>query len=118
MKNLLFILTLTVVSFFASNAWAEFYVIAGAGGRPVGTAITSLPHTISSSGFYYITKDMTCADGTYGITIGVDNVTLDLMGFSLIGAGGSGLDNGISMDERSNVEIRNGTIRDFSRAGI
>jgi parallel beta-helix repeat protein len=98
----------------ASNAFGDFYVIAGS--RGVGTKIASLPYTINSPGFYYIDKDLSCS-GAHGITINADNVTLDLMGFSLIGSGG-GTYKGIYMSERANVEIRNGTVRNFSGHGI
>jgi len=84
----------------------------------IGTEITSLPHTISSPGFYYITQDLTSPAGSHGITISVDNVTLDLMGFNLVGVGGTGNYDGIYMYRRTNVEIRNGTVRNFSRHGI
>jgi len=105
-----------IFDFNASHALAEFYVIAGS--RGVGTEIKSLPYTISSAGFYYIKKDLSCAAGSNGITITADNATLDLMGFSLIGPGG-GLDyHGIYMSERSNVEIRNGTVTNFPQSGI
>jgi parallel beta-helix repeat protein len=92
----------------ASNAFGDFYVIAGS--RGVGTKIASLPYTISSPGFYYIDKDLSCS-GAHGITIAADNVTLDLMGFSLIGGGTY---YGIYMYGRTNVEIRNGTVRSFT----
>jgi len=98
------------------SASAEFYVIAGS--RGVGTEIRSLPYTISSPGLYYITKDLTCVAGVHGITITANNVTLDLMGFSLIGPGGTGSYDGIYMNGRSNVEIRNGTVREFLRDAI
>ena len=106
---------LMLLTFTALPAHADFYVIA-AGGRGAGTEIKSLPHTISSPGFYYITKDLSCS-GSHGITITADNVTLDLMGFSLGGAGG-GSYAGVYMSGRSNVEIRNGTVRNFGNYGV
>jgi len=114
-----FILTalLLVFAVNVSNSFAEFYVIAGS--RGAGTEIKALPYTISSSGFYYVTKDLTCQSKIeHGITITADNVTLDLMGFSLIGPGGKGTYDGIYMNGQSNVEIRNGTVRNFRRHGI
>lgn len=77
--------------------------------------ISSLPYTISTPGSYYLTGDLT-ATGT-GITVNADNVTIDLMGYSLIGSG-SGDDIGIRMVGRQNVEIRNGTVRGYGGHGI
>lgn len=58
--------------------------------------------------------------GSQGISILVDSVTLDLIGFSLVGAGGTGgSDIGIlAYNGKGNIEIRNGTIRNFSGYGI
>lgn len=78
------------------------------------TPITSVPFTIGQSGSYYLTKDMSCA-GT-AITVSVDNVTIDLCGFTLTGTGTTGV--GINMSMQNNVEIRNGTITCFPEAGI
>ncbi len=116
--KILFIFS-ALLSFFVfavPEVSAEFYVIAGS--RGVGTEIKSLPYTISSPGFYYITKDLSCAAGVHGITITADNVTVDLMGFSLVGPGGTGYFDGIYMWGRTNVEIRNGTVRQFQHYGI
>ena len=113
----LFNTLLLLLAFSASSTFANFYVIAGS--RGVGTKINSLPATISSSGFYFIDKDLSCiVTDQHGITITADNVTLDLMEFSLIGPGGSSTFDGIYMNTRTNVEIRNGTIRNFARYGI
>ena len=73
-----------------------------------------IPLTISTHGSYYLTEDVTAA-GT-AITVSVDDVTIDLGGFALIGPE-SGINSGIYMNSRSNVEIRNGTVREF-RFGI
>jgi hypothetical protein len=74
------------------------------------TPITSLPYTISASGSYYLAKNLN-ATGT-AITVTADNVTIDLCGFTLTGPS-SGVNYGIYMNGRSNVEIRNGTICNF-----
>mgnify|MGYP001551303939 CR=1 FL=1 len=112
------VLIATFILFGFTSAYADFYVVAG-GGKKVGTEIKALPYTITESGFYFITKDLTCAVGSHGISIDTDNVTIDLMGFSLIGPGGpAGNYDGIYMNVRTNVEIRNGTIRDFVRNGV
>ena len=112
----LFNTLLLLLAFSASSTFADFYVIAGS--RGVGTKINSLPYTIGSSGFYFIDKDLSCVAGKHGITITADDVTLDLMGFSLIGPGGIGAYNGIDMDQKTNVEIRNGTVKNFAGNGI
>ena len=105
---LLLLICAVLLNIGSAMADDGFYVVAVGGG--VGTKITSLPYTISTPGFYYLGKDLTSTG--YGIIINVDNVTIDLMGFSLNGSGGLVLE-GISMYGRKNVEVRNGTVRAF-----
>ncbi len=69
-----------------------------------------IPLTISTPGSYYLTENVTTV-GT-AITVAADDVTIDLAGFALVGPD-SGTNYGIYMDERSNVEIRSGTVRNF-----
>lgn len=108
---------LLLVAVSVPRASAEFYVIAGS--RGVGTEIKSLPYTVPSSGFYYITKDLTCSSVIKpGILVKCDDVTIDLMGFRLTGPGGTGACDGIYMNGRTNVEIRNGTVKNFQQNGI
>jgi parallel beta-helix repeat protein len=92
-------------------ARADFYVIGVPAG--VGTRINSLPYTITQPGFYYLASNLTGPPGQHGITVSADNVTIDLMGFSITGPGTTGPERGISMTGKTNVEIRNGTIRNF-----
>lgn len=70
---------------------------------------------ITRSGSYYLTGDR-YASGT-GIIVEANDVTIDLMGYSLIGPG-SRTNYGIYMKGRSNVEVRNGTVRRFGLHGI
>jgi parallel beta-helix repeat protein len=65
-------------------------------------------YTITNPGSYYLTGDLTAA-----IKVEADNVTIDLMGYSLSGDGSG---RGIRMLGRSNVEIRNGTVQKFDIA--
>jgi hypothetical protein len=112
MKKKMWLLALVgAVLLSAGPAWAQgdFYVIA-AGPTAVGTKITSLPYTISTPGFYYLTGDLVYSINNTGITINSDDVTLDLMGFRLSGGGISGANYAIFMNGRKNVEIRNGIL--------
>ncbi len=117
MRKAAFLYGLMLVFLTGTAARAEFYVIA-VGSPPAGTAIKSLPYTINSPGFYYLTGNLT-ATGT-AITVDANNVTLDLMGFCLTGPGkASGYNYGIEINaNQANVEIRNGTIRSFGERGI
>ncbi|MCB2183579.1 MAG: right-handed parallel beta-helix repeat-containing protein [Desulfobulbaceae bacterium] len=84
----------------------------------VRTPISSLPFIISASGSYYLTADLNLSGtAANGITVAADNVTIDFMGFSISGPG-SGTGNGIYLYNRSNVEIRNGTIAGFGSVGV
>jgi hypothetical protein len=107
---------MAVVLWGGQVAWADgdFYVISG-GGPPVGTKITSVPYLINLPGFYFLSGNYSHS-GTSGaaITINADDVTLDLMGFSLTHTGDFGTSMGIGINGRSNVEIRNGTVRGFN----
>ncbi len=108
MKRQFWVLFLVAVLLgLAQPAWSDtdFYVIGG--GRGVGTPITSLPKTINQPGFYYLTGNLTCGAATSAITISANNVTLDLMGFTVTGYAGA---NGIYITA-SDVEVRNGVVR-------
>ena len=119
-----FLLLALVFSVMVTTAPAladdDFYVVAGGGA--VGTKITSLPAaglTISTPGFYFLGCNLTFSGpGSHAINITADDVTLDLMGFSLIGPGGGVGYNGINFTGRTNVEIRNGTVRGFAGAAV
>ena len=76
------------------------------------TPISSLPFFITNAGSYYVTTNLT---GQPGITILTNGVTLDLMGFELVGGGGSGV--AIASGQTS-VCVRNGTLRNWSGNGV
>jgi parallel beta-helix repeat protein len=80
-----------------------------------GSAAPITPFVISTSGSYYLTGNRSASGN--GIEVNANNVTIDLMGHSLIGPG-SGVNHGIYMNGRTNVEICNGTVRDFGNDGI
>ena len=77
--------------------------------------IRTAPYTITESGSYYLTTNLVSTGD--GITIQADDVTLDLMGFTISGDRGSG-DIGIWVAGATNALLRNivvrgGTVRDF-----
>lgn len=74
-----------------------------------------IPKTISEPGSYYLTEDVNSS--VTAITVAVNDITIDLMGYTIKGPD-SGTNYGIYMSGRKNVEIRNGTVRDFGSAGI
>lgn len=79
------------------------------------TPISSLPHTISAPGSYYVATNLTGVAGQNGITISASGVTLDLMGFELVGGPGTGT--GITVLGYANIVIRNGTVRGWGDGG-
>jgi hypothetical protein len=103
---LITLLSLSLLSPAAAPAGSDIYV-----GGPYGTKITSLPYTISAPGSYYLGGNLSYAGGN-GITVNADNVTLDLMGFTLSGSGNNNF--GIYLHDRKNVEIRNGTVSSWN----
>ncbi len=110
-RKLLPVLVLGLLLLGAAAALADGDIYSGG---PWGTKITGLPYTISAPGAYYLGSSLTVA-GSDGITINADNVTLDLMGFSLIyGTPGTGIHSAIYMNGRTNVEIRNGAMDSWS----
>ncbi len=81
--------------------------------------IASCGTVITASGAYALTKDLDASAGGTCIDVQADDVTLDLMGFSINGPGTSTTNSyGIYLHGNSNVEIRNGTIRGIGFRGI
>lgn len=82
------------------------------------TPISAAPFTISAAGSYYLTTNLSPAINQNGIVIAADNVTIDLNGFTLFGGGG-GSGEGISASgARTNVVVRNGTVRNWPGSGV
>ncbi|MBN1269712.1 MAG: right-handed parallel beta-helix repeat-containing protein [Kiritimatiellae bacterium] len=81
------------------------------------TPVTNLPFTISQPGSYYFTTNLTGVSGDHGIDVQASDVTLDLNGFSLIGA--TGCWNGIRLlSNQDRLIVRNGTVLNWPRNGI
>jgi len=82
------------------------------------TPISSVPFTISLSGSYYVTSNLTAGVNQSGILVAADNVTLDLNGFTLSGTGGT-VGEGVSTSgPRVNIVVRNGTVRNWPGSGV
>ncbi len=105
------------------------FVFAGSlepSGAPTGTMKTldevepkipihasDLPLTITEPNSYYLAETINFdPSDANAITIEANDVTIDLAGFSVIGPN-SGTGCGVYMNGCTNVEIRNGTVRDF-----
>lgn len=84
--------------------------ILGATGAWACTGI-STPTTISASGSYCLSNNITATENNNGITITASDVTLDLQGYTIKGTNQTGT--GIYGTEITNIEIKNGTVRDF-----
>jgi parallel beta-helix repeat protein len=102
-KSLMFLALVGIVLISTSPLWADGEMCVIVSGRGVGTKITSLPYTITSPGFYYLTGNLSSSGS--GIDVQSPHVTIDLMGFQLTGAG----DVGITVGE-NDVEVRNGCL--------
>jgi len=97
--------------YYPGSAYAQAL---DAGPEEVRIPISSLPYTITQSGSYYITGDLTSSSN--GIQVMVNHVTIDLMGYSIRGTGsGYGI---FILAAMQNVEVRNGTITLFGDYGI
>lgn len=89
-----------------------------AAGNNLNILLCEIPESIDWPANVTLAGSLTGALDADGLTINADDVTVDLAGFALFGAPDSTTGSGIFMSGRSNVEIRNGTIRDFGVFGI
>jgi parallel beta-helix repeat protein len=78
---------------------------------------TGTEFIISQPGSYYLTSNITGVAGKDGILINSSNVTLDLNGFTLDGANGTG-NTGVSIGGVVRVVVQNGTITHWKNAGL
>jgi parallel beta-helix repeat protein len=77
-------------------------------------------YKITQPGSYYLTGNITGVAGKHGIEIAASGVSLDLNGFDLVGVAGMGAFDGVSVGlaGRTNLTIRNGSVRGWGRDGI
>lgn len=75
------------------------------------TPISAAPFTISSSGSYYLTQNLSVTTGT-ALNVTASNVTVDLNGFAISSTASPRSGNGIQLADNSrNVSLRNGHIQ-------
>jgi hypothetical protein len=81
--------------------------------------------TIIESGSYRLTGNLTVSDeNTHTIQVSIDNVTVDLNGFSILGPCttttrvGTGTGEGIAASGSSRVTVNNGSVQGMGGAGI
>ena len=79
-----------------------------------GTPITSVPFTISSGGYYYLTDNLSSPGSANAITIQANDVTLDLRGFTL--ASPDQIAVGILAIGQTGITVEHGQVRGFSTA--
>jgi len=72
---------------------------------------------ITQPGSYYFTTNLVGVINKHGIEIAASGVTVDLMGFELVGAAGA-LDGINASTPLINVTIRNGTVRNWPGYGV
>ena len=85
------------------------------------TDIAYVPYTISTPGSYIMVKDLYAAPNINAITIATSDISIDLNGHTLYGAGttaASGYGIYGSLDYPKSIIIKNGTIQNFKNSGI
>ncbi len=73
---------------------------------------------ITQRGSYYLTGNITGVAARHGVEIAASGVTLDLMGFELLGVAGSLGGVLATASSLTNITIRNGSVRAWGDAGV
>jgi hypothetical protein len=81
-------------------------------------AISRLPYTITTPGKYTLSQNIIMTTDADGITVTVDNVTIDMAGFGITSVPSPISNNGINLNNRTGVKIMNGFITGFASNGI
>jgi parallel beta-helix repeat protein len=88
-----------------------------AAGNQLRLILSQIPESIDWPATVVLAGALTGVNAQHGVTIAANDVTLDLAGHALIGVAGS-LD-GVSVSgSRTNVVIRNGTVRSWGSDGV
>jgi hypothetical protein len=93
--------------------------------------ISTAPYTISQSGSYVLTRNLSVTSAQTAITVNADFVTIDLNGFSIVGPNtcsyngvgvvsctASGAGKGIDAGSHTGIVVRNGSVRGTGSTGI
>ena len=75
---------------------------------------------ITQPGSYYLTGNITGVVGRHGIEIAASGVTIDMMGFDLVGVPAMGAFDGVSvtLGGLTNITVRNGSVRAWGDEGV
>jgi hypothetical protein len=104
-------LTILLIGMSCGSANAQTKLVKPAGGGAI---------VINKSGSYFLAATLTFGlsnSSAIRINTGINNVTINLNGFSIIGTGGTNA-NGINAPTNSGITVVNGTITKFSGKGI
>lgn len=77
----------------------------------------TFPIVISQPGSYFLTRNLTGVSGQSGVRIDVDDVSLDLNGFALLGVAGS-VDGVMTLTDIQDVTVTNGMVAEWGDDGI
>jgi hypothetical protein len=105
-------LTLLLIGLNQGAAHAQTKLVKPAGGGTI---------KITKAGSYFLAANLSTAlltTSAIAVSTGVNNVTINLNGFSIIGPGGAGSAGGINASSSSGVTIVNGTITKIAGKGI
>lgn len=79
--------------------------------------LTPLPYTITQPGSYVLTSNLVGSAAADGIMIAAQDVTIDLNGFVIDGAGATGNGNVLALPV-PNVTVKNGSVRGWGNTGV
>ncbi len=82
-------------------------------GTAAGAAVVSCGQVITETTVLENDVGPCPANGAHGIVIGASNITLDLNGHTVFGTTARGEGAGVYMLHRTDVTVKNGTVRDF-----
>jgi len=104
-------LTLTLILLLGASS-----TFAGDGRLEISQSM--VPYTITNSGSYLLTENLTVTGNTAAITIVANDVTVDLNGFGIAGNKTGAQQDGIYAQFRKGLSVRNGFVKNVGRTGV